>query len=124
MFSFGWSEIALTFIVVVIVIGPKEIPNFLRQLGSFSKSLKKISRDFKKSLNEIAEESEIKDVKKTISDIQDIKEDINTKNIIKEEIDTIKESANVFEDQNNKVNHSIKTKNKITNQNEIKKSKT
>ena len=45
MFSFGWSEIALTLIVVVIVVGPKEIPNLLRQIGSFSKSIKKISRE-------------------------------------------------------------------------------
>ena len=44
MFSFGWSEIALTIVIIVIVIGPKEIPNLLRQLGSFSKSIKKISR--------------------------------------------------------------------------------
>ena len=50
MFSFGWSEIALTIIIVVIVVGPKEIPNLLRQLGSFSKSIKKISREFKSSL--------------------------------------------------------------------------
>ena len=62
MFSFGWSEIALTLIIVVIVVGPKEIPNLLRQIGSFSKSIKKISREFKKSLNEIADESDLKDV--------------------------------------------------------------
>ena len=43
MFSFGWSEIALTVIVVIIVVGPKEIPNLLKQIGSFSKSLKKNS---------------------------------------------------------------------------------
>ena len=52
MFSFGWSEIALTVIIIVIVVGPKEIPNLLKQIGSFSKSIKKISREFKKSLND------------------------------------------------------------------------
>ena len=40
MFSFGWSELTLTAIIVIIVIGPKEIPNLLKQIGSFSKSLK------------------------------------------------------------------------------------
>ena len=68
MFSFGWSEIALIVIVVIIVVGPKEIPNLLKQLGSFSKSLKKISRDFKKSLNELAEENELKGLKNSISE--------------------------------------------------------
>ena len=35
MLSFGWSEIALVVVVVVIVVGPKELPNLLRQLGAF-----------------------------------------------------------------------------------------
>ena len=39
MLSFGLSEILLTVVVVIIVVGPKELPNLLKQLGSFSKSL-------------------------------------------------------------------------------------
>ena len=54
MLSFGWSEIALVVIVVVIVVGPKELPNLIKNLGNFSKSLKKASRQFKRSLNEEA----------------------------------------------------------------------
>ena len=73
MFSFGWSEIALTAIIIIIVVGPKEIPNLLKQVGSFSKSIKKISREFKKSLNDIAEESDLKDVKDQISEIKNRK---------------------------------------------------
>ena len=49
MFSFGWSEIALIVIIVVIVVGPKEIPNLLKVIGTFTRSIKKISREFKSS---------------------------------------------------------------------------
>ena len=97
MFSFGWSEIALTVVVIVIVVGPKEIPNLLKQLGSFSKSIKKITREFKKSLNDIVEESDLKDVKNSISEIKNIKKDLDQTNVIKEELNTIKDTANVFE---------------------------
>ena len=69
MLSFGWSEIALTIVIIVIIVGPKEIPNLLRQLGSFSKSIKKISREFKSSLNEIADEGDLKSVKDSINNI-------------------------------------------------------
>ena len=93
MFSFGWSEIALTVIVVIIVVGPKEIPNLLKQIGSFSKSLKKISRDFKNSLNELAEENDLKDVKKSISDLNNIKNDLDLTDDFKKEINSIKESV-------------------------------
>ena len=38
MFSFGWGEILLILLVVIIVVGPKDIPKFLRQIGNLSKS--------------------------------------------------------------------------------------
>ena len=97
MFSFGWSEIALTAIIVIIVVGPKEIPNLLKQIGSFSKSIKKITREFKKSLNDIAEESDLKDVKDQISEIKNIKENLDPTQDIKNELSSIKDTANVFE---------------------------
>ena len=97
MFSFGWSEIALTAIIIIIVVGPKEIPNLLKQVGSFSKSIKKISREFKKSLNDIAEESDLKDVKDQISEIKNIKENLDPTQDIKNELNSIKDTANVFE---------------------------
>ena len=93
MFSFGWSEIALIVIVVIIVVGPKEIPNLLKQIGSFSKSLKKISRDFKNSLKELAEENDLKDVKKSISDLKNIKNDLDPTVDFKKEINSIKDTV-------------------------------
>jgi len=97
MFSFGWSEIALTVIIIVIIVGPKEIPNLLKQIGSFSKSIKKISREFKKSLNDIAEEGDLKDVKDSISEIKNIKKDLDPTQEIKKDLETIKDTAEVFE---------------------------
>ena len=97
MFSFGWSEIILTLVVIIIVVGPKEIPNLLRQLGSFSKSIKKITREFKKSLNDIAQESDLKEVKKSISAIKNIKKDLDPTKEINKELDSIKDTASVFE---------------------------
>ena len=61
MFTFGWSEIFLIGIIVVVVIGPKDLPKFIKQVGSFTKYIKKMSSEFKSSINEIAEEEEIKD---------------------------------------------------------------
>ena len=104
MFSFGWSEIALTAIIIIIVVGPKEIPNLLKQIGSFSKSIKKISREFKKSLNDIAEESDLKDVKDQISEIKNIKENLDPTQDIKNELSSIKDTANVFEKEIKDIN--------------------
>ena len=97
MFSFGWGEILLILIVVIIVVGPKDIPKFLRQIGNLSKSIKKISREFKSSLNQIAEESDLKDVKNSIIDIKDINKELDIKSNLKNEINTIKETVSSVE---------------------------
>ena len=106
MFSFGWGEILLILIVVIIVVGPKDIPKFLRQIGNLSKSIKKISREFKSSLNQIAEESDLKDVKNSITDITDIKQELNIKNNLKNEINTIKETVSSVEKNISNINKS------------------
>ena len=90
-------------IIVIIVVGPKELPNLLRQIGSFSKSIKKISREFKKSLNDIAEESDLKDVKDSISDIKNLKKDIDPSNEIKKEFQSIKDTTKIFEKDINEI---------------------
>ena len=41
MFTFGWSEIFLIGIIVVVVIGPKDLPKFIKQVGSLLNILKK-----------------------------------------------------------------------------------
>ena len=106
MLSFGWGEILLIFIVVIIVVGPKDIPKFLRQIGNLSKSIKKISREFKSSLNQIAEESDLKDVKNSITDITDIKQELNIKNNLKNEINTIKDTVSSVEKNISDINKS------------------
>ena len=97
MLSFGWSEIALTAIIVVIVVGPKEIPNLLRQVGKFSKSIKKISREFKSSINDLAEEGDIKDIKNSISDLNKMKDGLNPTKALNQELnDEIKSIKNTI----------------------------
>ena len=105
MFSFGWSELALTAVIIIIVVGPKEIPNLLRQFGSFTKSIKKITREFKSSLNEIANDSELKNVKESLTDIREIKEELDPTMQVKEQIDSIKKTANVFQNEINDLNN-------------------
>ena len=102
MFSFGWGEILLILVVVIIVVGPKDIPKFLRQIGNLSKSIKKISREFKSSLNQIAEETDLKDVKNSITEVTDLNKELDIKSSLKNEIKTIKETiSSVKEDVSN-----------------------
>ena len=106
MFSFGWGEILLILIVVIIVVGPKDIPKFLRQIGNLSKSIKKISREFKSSLNQIAEETDLKDVKNSITEVTNLNKELDIKSNLKNEIKTIKETISSVEEDVSNLNKS------------------
>ena len=106
MFSFGWGEILLILVVVIIVVGPKDIPKFLRQIGNLSKSIKKISREFKSSLNQIAEETDLKDVKNSITEVTDLNKELDIKSSLKNEIKTIKETISFVEEDVSNINKS------------------
>ena len=106
MFSFGWGEILLILLVVIIVVGPKDIPKFLRQIGNLSKSIKKISREFKSSLNQIVEETDLKDVKNSITEFTNLNKELDIKSNLKNEIKTIKQTISSVEEDVSNLNKS------------------
>ena len=97
MLTFGWGEIFLVLIVVIIVVGPKDLPKLIKQLTNFSKSIKKLSIEFKSSLNEIADHENLKDVKTSISEVNKIKNELNLKENFKDEIKSLKETNELVE---------------------------
>ena len=97
MLTFGWGEILLVFVVVIVVVGPKDLPKLIKQFSTFAKSLKKLSREFKYSLNEIADQEEFKEINKTIMEAKNIKDDLNIKDKFKSEVNSLKETANIIE---------------------------
>jgi len=97
MFTFGWGEILLVLVVVIVVVGPKDLPKLIKQFSTFAKSIKKLSREFKSSLNEIADQEEFKEINKSIMEAKNIKDDLNIKDKFKSEVNSLKETANIIE---------------------------
>ena len=71
MFSLGWMEISIILIITVVVVGPKEIPTVIRFVKSITSSLKKLSKEFTSTVDEITHLQEIKDIKKEILDTKE-----------------------------------------------------
>ena len=97
MFSLGWMEISIVLIIIIIVVGPKEIPTVIKFLKSITSGLGKLSREFKSTVNEISHIEEVKDIKKEILDTKE--------SIVKEgkELDEFIEKSNdqIMKDENN-----------------------
>ena len=97
MFTFGWGEILLVLVVVIVVVGPKDLPKLIKQFSTFTKSIKKLSREFKSSLNEIADQEEFKEINKSIMEAKNIKDDLNIKDKFKSEVKSLKETTDIIE---------------------------
>ncbi len=66
MFDLGWSEMAIIMLVALIVIGPRDLPRVARTVGRWSAKGRSLMREFQRSLDEMAREAELDDIKKEI----------------------------------------------------------
>lgn len=75
MFDLGWSEFAVIAMVLVLVVGPKEMPKLLRGMTRFMSKVRGLAREFQTSLVEVANQDELRDVKKALEDVKTNKVD-------------------------------------------------
>ena len=64
MFSLGWMEISIILIITIIIVGPKEIPTVIKFIKSITSNLRKLSKEFNSTVDEITHIQEVKDIKK------------------------------------------------------------
>jgi sec-independent protein translocase protein TatB len=72
MFDIGWTEMALIAVVAVVVIGPKELPKVMRELGSWVARARGMSRVFMDQLEEMSRQSGIDEVRKEAEALRQI----------------------------------------------------
>ena len=66
MFDFGWQEFMVIAFVLVLVVGPKDLPVLFRRVGEFVGRMKGMAREFTSAMNDAADEAGVKDVAKTM----------------------------------------------------------
>lgn len=63
MFDIGWPEMLVIAIVLIVVVGPKDLPRMLRAFGKTTSKLRSMAGDFRKQFDEALKEAELDDVK-------------------------------------------------------------
>ena len=87
MLDIGWQEFILVAFVLLIVVGPKDLPKVLRTITSFIRKLKSMASDFHRGVDDLANESEISNLRNQVSTLTDNK-------LISSEIDEFKDLQN------------------------------
>ena len=98
MFDLGWSEFLIIGFVLMMVVGPKDLPKVLRTFSRLSGQARSMAREFTSSLEEASKEGDMKEVKKFVTDLKSGNlEDMATiiDDDTKNEIENIKSTANV-----------------------------
>ncbi len=64
MFDIGLPEIAITGVVALVVLGPKELPGLLRFAGQLTRKAKNMAHEFRLSLDEMVEVDELEEFRR------------------------------------------------------------
>ncbi len=70
MLDIGWQEFLLISLVLLIVVGPKELPKVLKSIFRLINKIKSLAYNFQNSINEISNEVEISEIKDEVSKIK------------------------------------------------------
>jgi len=71
MFDIGAGELLVIGIVALVVIGPKELPGVLRQVGKFSGKMRQMAGEFRSQFDEAMREAELEDTRKQLTGLKD-----------------------------------------------------
>ena len=118
MLDIGFPEFLIIAFVLLIVVGPKDLPKVLRSITSFIRKIKSMASQFHSGIDDLANEAEISDLRKEVnkidkkslidnhvSEIKELEDDVNIKSI-KNDVDDIKNATNTK--TNKKSNPKIK----------------
>lgn len=70
MLDVGWSELLVIAVVLIVVVGPKDLPPMLRAFAKMSRKFSAMAGDFRKQFDDALNESDMGDLRQTIADVQ------------------------------------------------------
>ncbi|MCX8997567.1 Sec-independent protein translocase protein TatB [Rhizobiaceae bacterium BDR2-2] len=72
MLDIGWSELLVIAIVLIVVVGPKDLPPMLRAFGKMTTNLRRMAGEFRSQFDEALRDTELDEVRKTIADAKNL----------------------------------------------------
>ncbi|GAA3074745.1 hypothetical protein GCM10010520_22330 [Rhizobium viscosum] len=90
MFDIGWTELLVIAVVLIVVVGPKDLPPMLRAFGKMTARARKVAGEFRAQFDEALREAELDDVRSTISDAQKL----NPVNSLREAMNPLRQMGN------------------------------
>jgi sec-independent protein translocase protein TatB len=82
VFDVAWSELMVVGAVALVVIGPKDLPKVMREVGKLVTQGRTMARSFRSGFDEMIRTSEIEDIRKqTQAQMSEIENNIHATSV-------------------------------------------
>jgi len=89
MLDIGWTELLVVAIVLIVVVGPKELPHVLRTFGKTMTKLRRMATDFRSQVDDALKEADMEDVSNAVRDVRKL----NPANQLRDAMNPLRETA-------------------------------
>ena len=111
MFDFGWQEFLVIAFVLVLVVGPKDLPKVLKTVTKYIRNMRQMASEFHRGIENMADEADLKDsfneLKNNNID-KTIQSHLDPDNEVTKALQQAKDSADLA-NETNKVKETLKT---------------
>ena len=90
MLDIGWTELLVIAVILIVVVGPKDLPPMIRAFGKMTSRLRKTAGEFRSQFDEALREAELDDLRKTVSDVRSL----NPANAMRDALNPLREAGN------------------------------
>ena len=115
MLDMGWSEMTLVMIVLLIVVGPSELPKIIKGMRSFMSSMQRVRSEIRGHMDEMVREADLKEVleseKQSVSDTL-----VGDREIFNEHLEPLKTIEKDVKDMQAEIKNVGKVASDVTNQ--------
>ena len=70
MFDIGWAELLVIATVLIVVVGPKDLPGMLRAFGRTMSKVRGMAAEFRGQFDDALREAELDEVRKAVDDVR------------------------------------------------------
>lgn len=92
--SFGWTEMLMIAIVLIVVIGPRDALSMMRSVSQSLKSFRRMAGDMQRQFNEALEDADLGDIKDVAQEMRELDPRRQIKDALKPLEDTGRDLAN------------------------------
>lgn len=100
MFGMGAQEIAIIAIILIVVVGPDDLPGMLRTIGKWVGNVQSMARDFRRQIDNMADDAGFAEERKMLDQARSF----NPNKLVKDTLDPTGDIAKDLEKTSKEVN--------------------